>query len=238
MNLNNVFAFGNKAQVIIRFASGRNINGVAYAAQQPYTILDNVEVSFRYDGSIVNVDHQGQSAGRLISTKRDFPTEVSINNVTLNSKLSELLFDVVDDESIVTRILDSNESGLSSVLFLADTASDFFFFVDGVVSTNYVWDNINKTFTINDYDEEKHYLVFYKEKIAAPKYHLSSPNNAYFTLEIFSQGNKSNELMNVYLNLAKCSLLIDKQTSMAQVNNTVTLVFSIIEDTNNYMVFE
>lgn len=138
MNLNNVFAFGNKAQVIIRFASGRNINGVAYAAQQPYTILDNVEVSFRYDGAIVNVDHQGQSAGRLISTKRDFPTEVSINNVTLNSKLSELLFDVVDDESIVTRILDSNESGLSPVLFLEDTASDFFFFVDGVVSTNYV----------------------------------------------------------------------------------------------------
>lgn len=238
MNLNNVFAFGNKAQVIMRFASGRNINGVAYAAQQPYTIFDNVEVSFRYEGSIVNADHQAQTAGRLISTKRDFPVEIFISNITLNSKLSELLFDVVDQEATITRVLNSNVDHLPATFILSDTATNFFFFVNGAISTNYIWDTENKTFTINDYDEEKEYLVFYKEKIAAPKYHLASPHNAYFTLEVFSKGNKSGELMNVYINLAKCALLIDKQTDMAQNNNTVNLVFSIIEDTNNYMVFE
>ena len=137
MNLNNVFAFGNKAQVIIRFATGRNINGVAYAAQQPYTILENAQVSFRYNGSIVNVDHQAQSAGRLISTKRDYPIEVSIDNVTLNNKLSELLFDMIDSESTITKILDSNIDIIPSVFMLEDSASEIFFFVDGVYLKTY-----------------------------------------------------------------------------------------------------
>lgn len=240
MNLNDVFAFGNKATVLIRLASARKINNTNYAADEPYTMLSNVNVVFQYKGSIVNIDRENaQTAGRLVSYKKDFPTQVAIQNVTLNEKISNLLFDRLNEESYISRLLTSAAKEITSDTILLDlSATDFFLLVDGVINNGFLWNSTTGAFSIINFDEGKDYRVFYREKIAAPSYRLASTHNAYFSLEIFSEGNKSGEPMNVYIRLPRCQLLVDKKTNMDSGNAVSNLIFSIIEDDNNYIVFE
>ena len=232
MDINQVFAFGSTVNVLIRCKTAMTINGQNYAANEPYTLLNNVNVSFDYgdNRSDINVHN-----GSLLAYKTDYPEELYIDNVTLTDKISQLLFKInnnTSEVSIYTKDCSDN-------FYIEMNAKDIFLYKNNNLITDYTYNAADGNIVINNYDTTATYLLFYSYNISQASYDLTSPDFSYFTLELFGTGNKTKETMDVYLKIASAKLLPTKNMSFkaTEGNNSASLVFKIIKD-DNYIVFK
>lgn len=234
MDMNNIFSYGSTAQVLIRVKSARVIDGVSYTDGEPYIFLDNITARFIYDGNNTEITKQGVK----LAYKEDYPTHILITGVSLTSPIMSLIFNKQNNSSDITMVK-HKEDFINGVALLETTAKDFFFYIDDIPSTNYTWNNTTKVFSINNYDNTKTYTLFYTSTISQKCFSLTAPHNAYFTLELYAVGNKTEDQLQVYIKLPSCQLEVDKSMEFRGYDgNVVDLSFAIIDNATNYIVFQ
>ena len=231
MNINNIFAYGSTANVLVRVNSARTINSVAYTAGEPYTILENVPIEFSYSGEQVLINERGV----LGAYKTDYPVAITIKGINLTDKISALIFDKVASTASVTKIIQTPQIQ-SAAFYIETAATNLFLYKDAQPNTSFTF--VNGLVTIADFSATATYILIYSVVTAKDKIGLSLPHNAYFTLEIFGKGEKNGAKTSIFMRLNKCSLMTDKQmTFNSNSGNNIDLLFAVIKDDGDFLTF-
>ena len=200
--MNNVYEYGGIADVLLRLKVEKEINGVHYSANEPYTFLKDVQINFLYE------QNDAQSNGRkpVLSTNAGRPTQLSITGVPLTSKIADLILTREENTMYNRTRREKQYCSQKGVLQLNYTP------IDGSI---YVYDEkFNKinvqyngiTITSADIELDKTYLVFYQELFTGDKFNFEIPHYPYFTLDIFVKGNTNKISNDVYMHFDAASL--------------------------------
>lgn len=217
--MNQTLTYGGTAKVLIRVATARTIDGVAYEQDEPYTILNNVRVSVSYDGVREIVSNPNKN---LVAFKTDFPSFVNISGVTLTKKIRNLILKKATGKRI-TKTLDIRDPEA----YIEDDATKIFLFKNAVKNTGFLFNE--GLVSIADFDIDSKYTLFYETEALDLTSLFSTPNNPYFSLDIFGIGNRDDKTMNVFIKIGKCQLFLDKSLIFAAgENNTVNLTFAVM----------
>lgn len=244
MKQNSLIEIGSKADVIIRFKSATNINGRAYKPNEPYLFLKDVSVWINYS----NQDKTGSTDINVVAHSDIKPRTVSISSVPFSRKLASLLATYegqVEFYPTMARTLMANrENGdPEGIIFLVDEfaeTKDWF-----VLDQNFdlvedvVYDeDLNALKSENFIDSNQYYISFASVR-NGNKLSLKKPAIPYMSMEIQGIGNIDKETKRVVMYFDKVSLnsLMYFTFIQGEMIN-VPLEFHIIDDKNNYVVFE
>lgn len=85
--MNNLFEYGGSAVVLLRLNSETTIDGITYPANSPYTILEDVDISFRYEQIASTID-----AKKSVTSGQELrPISINITNLPLTTKVMNLM---------------------------------------------------------------------------------------------------------------------------------------------------
>jgi hypothetical protein len=230
MDINSVFAYGSTVSVLIKTCCETTINGVLFHEHEPYTIIKEAIVDFNY--GMKNV--VGTTRTNNLAENGEFLSNFTIKNVTLTKKISNLLFDAAKSNVMSYYTAISNSS-----IMLDLNISNIIMYKDNVLYTDFstAESETNTIVTINNYDSNAKYLVFY-DKTASSVYALESPDLPYFDIYIYGKGNKDQETCNVTLHISTAKLMAEKNLNFnSNGGNQVDLYFTVIGK-NNSISFE
>lgn len=217
--MNQTFTYGGSAKVIIRVNSERVIDGITYEKDEPYTIIDNVRLSVTYEGvrEIIKTENQN-----LVAYRTDFPSFVNISGVTLTQKIRNLILKKATGKKI-TKTLNIRDPQF----YIETDAINIFLFKDAVKTTDFTF--VDGLITIENFDEASKYSIFYETEALDLTSLFSTPNNPYFSLDIFGVGNRNDKTTNVFIKIGKCQLFLDKSLIFAAgESNSVNLTFAVM----------
>jgi hypothetical protein len=242
---NSLIEIGSKANVVLRFKSETTINGVTYAANEPYLFLKDINVIINY----TNEDKVGNTDVNVIATSNIKPRRVIMSGISFSRKIVSLLAcyqnsgESYYSTEFVTATADRGESDLVGTVFLprALKQGESFFVYDSDFDKieNSVYDPETNSISNALFTDNNEYLIsFYTTKIGT-KFDLNKPNLAYMSLEIQGVGNIDKVTKNILMYFDKVSLNSVIQFTFIQNDMiNVPLIFHIIDDKNNYVVFE
>lgn len=242
------YKLGNKIKCIIRsFSSGKIGEQDVPYANQPYTVLKDVEASLLFG----NRETNAKSITRELSHNIEFLQEITISNVTLNDKILNLIF-LKNEEKLCSTV--ENCTLKNKKLYLSKNLSEiyqvFIYNCNGeLLAATGEYDASNGSISLDDslefYEPEKHtaveedVLVFYTYKqLDGVGFNLEQNIYQYLTLDFILEGNVDDESRNSYIHINKCSLRVDKNMYFNRTLNAVDLKFTIINDGESYMTLE
>ena len=152
--MNNVYEYGGIADVLLRFKVEKEVGGVHYAANEPYTFLKDVTIQFKYEQ--INAQNSGKKP--VLATNDGRPLQLIINGVPLTQKIASLVLTNDRNASYMrTRrervICDTN----GDLQLRYKSSGDIF-----------VYDK-NMERIIDNYAPNEEYLVFYQQEIIPKK---------------------------------------------------------------------
>jgi hypothetical protein len=244
MDYNSLIEIGSKANIILRFKSEANINGFTYAANEPYLFLKNVNVIINYS----NQSKSGETDINVIANSDIKPRTVVVGGFSFSRKIASLLASfnqsnltyqttlfrsitaIKQEEESFGRILLLDEIKIDDNLFVYD--SDF-----NRISVTY--DVALNSLNSEDLIEDEEYLVSFSSDKTGTKFDLNKTHVPYMSLEIQGIGNINKTKKEVLMYFDKVSLnsMINFTFIQDEMIN-VPLQFLIIDDKNNYVIFE
>lgn len=244
MNYNSLIEIGSKANVILRFKSATKINGINYAANEPYLFLKDVNTIISY----TNLDKTGTTDLTVIANSDIKPRTVAIGGFSFSRKVASLLACFqgknINYSPTLFKTLpaEKGEEDLEGTIFLTediDIESPLFVYNSDFETVEFTYDTAENTLNSADFNNGEEYLVSFSSVKSGTKYDLNKPHIPYMSLEIQGIGNIDKVKKEVMMYFDKVSLnsVIDFTFIQDDIIN-VPLQFNIIEDKNNYVVFE
>ena len=244
MDYNSLIEIGSKANIVLRFKTATNINGINYAANEPYLYLKDVNVVINYS----NQDKTGQTDINVIANSDIKPRTVIVGGFSFSRKIASLLACYKDSNLSYNQTLFKSLKGARGE---NDTEGKIILLDDIVIDDNlFVYDsNFNKITVTHDAalnslnsadilnDEE--YLVSFSTEKFGTKFDLNKPHIPYMSLEVQGIGNinKIKKEILMYFDKVSLSTVINFTFIQDDMIN-VPLEFYIIDDKNNYVIFE
>ena len=225
------YKLGNKIKCIIRsFASGKIGNEEMIYANQPYTVLKDVEASLSFTNKYSNA----RSLFTELAYSRDSLNEINISNVELNNKILNLIFSKNEDKLCSTMI---NCTAEDNKIYITAPTNEiyqvFIYDVDGKLENAFgMLDNMEVEVLRNE-----DYLVFFSY-CGEIGYNLNKQDSFYLTLDLILDGNADDELNTSFIHINKCVLQINKNLYFNRSLNTVDLKFIVIDDESSYITLE
>jgi hypothetical protein len=245
MNYNSLIEIGSKANVILRFKAATTINGKTYAANEPYLYLKDCNVLVNYS----NQDKSGTTDINVIANSDIKARTVVVGGISFTRKLASLLasFEDVNESFTLTKFVT-----LKAIRGEGDPVGEILFTDEDIVVDNnlfvydvnfepvlFEYDSETNTFTSAGFDDGIEYLITYSSARIGTKFDLNKPHIPYMSLEVQGVGNIDKVTKNVAMYFDKVSLNSILQFTFMQGDMiNVPLEFYIIEDKNNYVVFE
>ena len=238
MNQNSLIEIGSKANVILRFKAATEINGVSYAANEPYLFLKDANVLIEY----TNQDKSGQTDINVIANSDIKPRVVSIGGFPLTKKITSLLADYKGSEENVKTIFKTLTVSDGVILipdedFVED--GNLFVYDSNFETVDFTYDAAENALNSAEFNNGEEYLVSFSTEFSGSKFDLNKPHIPYMSLEIQGVGNINKLKKEVIMYFDKVSLnsIIEFTFIQDEIVN-VPLQFYIIEDKNNYVIFE
>ena len=200
--MNNIYEFGGIADVLLRLKVEKEIGGVHYAVNEPYTFLKDVNIQFNYEQKDKNVS--GKKMTYSFNDGR--PNQLIVTGLPLTQKIANLI--LTQDNTTYKRTrrekifcttegqLLINHEALPDSFFVYDSS---FNRIDGIVYSDGV--------LRGSFAAEQDYLVFYQEQMSGDKYSFEVPLYPYFALDIFMKGNTNKITNDVYMHFDAASLV-------------------------------
>ena len=234
------YKLGNKTKCIIRsFAAGRIGTQEMQYANQPYTVLKDVEASLTF------TDRTGETKTSFVelSHNKDSLQEITISNVEINDKILNLIFSKNEDKPCSTMenvLIDHQTFQIST-----DTNKIYQVFIyncDGeLIAATGSLDLPNGSAEIitlsrsnfEFYDPRKHLgltedaLVFYTYE-GESSFKFNREDDQYLTLDLILEGNADDDLNTSYIHINKCALKVNKNMYFNRSLNAVDLKFMIL----------
>jgi hypothetical protein len=244
MNYNSLIEIGSKANVILRFKAPTNINGVDYAANEPYIYLKDVNAIISYS----NQDKTGSTDVTVIANSDVKPRTVVIGGFPFSRKIASLLacFKGKNIEYFPTlfktlpAIKETGES--EGTIFLVDDIQfndKIFVYNNNFEVISFTYNAAENSLKSSEFEDEKQYLISFSSVKMGTKYDLNKAHIPYMSLEIQGVGNIDKVKKEVLMYFDKVSLnSIVNFTFIQDDIINVPLEFYIIDDKNNYVVFE
>lgn len=239
MDINSILKTGGSVDILIRSYSGQVIAGKSYGKNEPYTVLNNVNINFYTSQEGAGTG----SNGNLLYYNDAQPSIITLMNVPLSEKVIDLIFL-------------KNNKALKSHYFIAEADEHTLImqhnhvknvFIYELETNNYIGfaeEVDDKIIQDDNLINGNKYIVFYEyEDLNSKKqFNLVSPSNNYFTLDIFGKGNTNNNTADIFFKFKKCVLKTDTTLTFNEGLNTVNLSFKIIKDDrineNNYFIVD
>ena len=244
MNQNSLIEIGSKAHVILRFKSEITLNGKTYAAGEPYLYLKDANVIVNY----TNQDKSGSAVKTIIANSEIKPKSVMIGGISFSRKLAALLACFKETNAQYTYTVfetvtaDREIGDTEGYLYLANTldeSAEWFVYDSDYNKVSGAYDNISNSFSSVDFLSGETYFVSYSSVKQGTKFSLNKPSVPYMSLEIQGIGNIDKTTKNVIMYFDKVSLNSLIQFTFIQNDMiNVPLDFHIIDDSNNYVIFE
>jgi hypothetical protein len=248
MNYNSLIEIGSKANVILRFKSATTINDISYAANEPYLFLKDVNVLIEYS----NQDKVGQTDVNVIANSNIKPRTIIVGGFPLTKKIVSLLAcyrepnEESDPEvkSVFKTLIATREEGDSEGIILIPDEDfvdneNLFVYDDNFETVEFTYNAAQNALISSAFTNESEYLVSFSTEIVGSKFDLNKPHIPYMSLEVQGVGNINKVKKEIIMYFDKVSLnsLIEFTFIQDEIVN-VPLQFHIIEDKNNYVVFE
>ena len=245
MNQNSLIEIGSKANIILRFKSTTCVNGVNYAANEPYLFLKDVNVLISYS----NQDKSGQTDINVIANSDIKPRSVIIGGFPFSRKVASLLATFIKGpntfEKTIFESLEAirEEEDSEGVIFLTDEDfienQNLFVYDSNFEPIEFTYDAATNALNSADFNDGEEYLISFSTEKAGIKYDLNKPHIPYMSLEVQGIGNINKVKKEVLMYFDKVSLnsIINFTFIQDDIIN-VPLEFHIIEDKNNYVIFE
>ena len=225
------YKLGNKIKCIIRSCSSGKIgNQEMEYANQPYTILKNIEASLTFGEKNKN----SRSIFTDLSYSEDCIQEINISNVEINDKILNLIFSKNEEKLCSTM---ENCMAENNKIYISTPASEiyqvFIYDIDGNLESAY---GSLEDFTVKVKRNED-YIVFYSY-LGESSYNLNRRESFYLSLDLILEGNADDTLNTSYIHINKCALHVNKNMYFNRSLNTVDLKFIVIDDDKNYITLE
>lgn len=244
MNYNSLIEIGSKANVILRFKSATNINGINYAAKEPYLFLKDVNVLINYS----NQDKSGQTDINVIANSDVKPRTVVIGGFPFSRKIASLLATYQDSNLdyfptlFKTLSASKEEEEEDGIIFLVDNIEfneNLFVYDSNFNKVSVTYDAGQNALISPEFVNDEEYLVSFSTVKTGTKYDLNKIHIPYMSLEIQGIGNINKVKKEVLMYFDKVSLnsIVNFTFIQDQIIN-VPLEFYIIDDKNNYVIFE
>jgi hypothetical protein len=251
MNYNSLIEIGSKANVILRFKAATTINGKTYAANEPYLYLKDCNVLVNYS----NQDKSGTTDINVIAYSDIKPRTVLIGGISFTRKLASLLAsfggkcgEYEEEEGfnltkfVTLKAIRGEGDPVGEILFTDEDIvvdNNLFIYDVNFEPVLFQYDSETNTFTSAGFDDGTEYLITYSSARIGTKFDLNKPHIPYMSLEVQGVGNIDKVTKNVAMYFDKVSLNSILQFTFIQGDMiNVPLEFYIIEDKNNYVVFE
>jgi len=239
MNQNSLIEIGSKANVIVRFKAETTLNGITYLANEPYLYLKECNVLINY----TNQDKTSSTEVTYLANSNIKPRTVAIGGVSFSRKLAALLATYEQAALSYNPTLFKNLTADGTSIYLVDTIVDneFLFVYDTsfnkVAGVTYV--SASNSLTSVNFQDGETYLVSFSSVKTGTKFDMNKPCVPYMSLEIQGVGNIDKAKKEVLMYFDKVSLNSILQFTFVQDDMiNVPLQFHIIEDVNNYVIFE
>jgi hypothetical protein len=240
---NSLIEIGSKANVILRFKTETCINGITYAANEPYLYLKEANVIINYS----NQDRVGNTDINVIANSDIKPRTVVLNGINFSRKLAALLatYKNSNEKYFPTEFLtlkaSRGETG-PGVIYLTKPLGDqdkLFIYDAQFEKIAATYNATNNSLTSESFQDQEDYLISFPSEKTGTKFDLNKPHIPYMSLEIQGVGNIDKTTKNVLMYFDKVSLnSVIEFTFIQDDLISVPLIFHIIEDKNNYVVFE
>jgi hypothetical protein len=241
---NSLIEVGSKANVILRFKTETCINGITYAANEPYLYFKEVNVVINY----TNQDKTGATDINVIANSDIKPRTVVMSGINFSRKLAALLATYQDSNQnyfpteFETRTVSRGQSDPTGIIFLNKNLGEqakLFVYNSDFEKVPFTYNAGNNSISSVDFLNGEEYLITYSTVKIGTKFDLNKPHIPYMSLEVQGIGNIDKVAKNVLMYFDKVSL--NSLIEFTFIHNdliSVPLVFHIIEDKNNYVVFE
>lgn len=243
MNQNSLIEVGSKADIILRFKSAITINGRSYAAKEPYLFLKDVNVLINY----TNQDKRGSTDINVIAHSDIKPRSVSVGGVPFSRKIASLLAcykGQVEYNPTFFRSLTAERAAgeWKGYLFLVDEIDqnkEIFIYDNNFNLVEATYNSDLNAFESEDFIDQQDYYISFSSVRTGTKFDLNKQAIPYMSLEIQGKGNIEKITKNVVMYFDKVSLNSLLYFSFIQGDMiNVPLEFYIIDDKNNYVIFE
>lgn len=250
------YKIGNKIKCIIRsFSSGFIGADYIQYGNQPYTIINNADVSLSFEDKSSNA----RSPFTILGTSTDVLREIKISNVELNDKILNLIFSKNEEkmcstvenvfiDDYVFRI--NKRTQKISQVFVYNYNSQL------VAATGCLdlEQNNNTPIDIRTFDyfdetkinsDTQDILIFYSYQGEKGFYldRQDANQSFYLTLDFILEDNNvescdGNEVTDSYIHVEKCYMQVDKNMYFNKTLNAIDLKFIVISDGFNYITLE
>lgn len=249
----------NSAKCIIRSVAPGMLGDMEMKyGNQPYTVLNDVNVEISFDDSNSTATGGYDSAMKLASNMNHL-SNVRISNIQLTDKILKLIYGKNDTcLKSTTEILVSNNSNERFLNKVAPGSTIYQVFLYkklvGDEDDNYELENAfgekvieNGSITVKD--KKSDYLICYSYVSSGScSVSLNKPNNSYVALDIEVTGNINDQTTNFNIHIDKCCIITTKNIWLSTQSafgggdggmNTVELNCPVITDrtTNHYITF-
>lgn len=247
MDYNSLIEIGSKANVILRFKTPIEVNGVRYEANEPYLFLKDVNVVIDYSKQ----DSVAATNKNVMAYSNIKPRSVAIGGMSFSRKLAALLasFSGTNEtyNPTIFRTLAAEKAPTDSegIIFLTenfDSTKKFFVMDDQMekIDPGYItYDAAMNALISSKFENNKRYLISFSSVKTGTKFNLNKTHVPYMSLEVQGIGNIDKITKEVMMYFDKVSLNSEIQFTFIQGEMiSVPLEFYIIDDKNNYIVFE
>ena len=237
MDINSIFKNGNKVNVLIRNKYAQQIGSYTLADNEPYTYITDVSIFFNYNQEDVSITQKGH----VLSSAQDYPDSITIYNVPFTDKVSSLA--LIKNAAPVYKTNIMTVTAANNTIYLQNSECYNVYLYNNDNQLLGYFEQTDNYITGEELIDGEQYKVFYNYLVPSDdsiSYELASPHFAYFTLEIFGEGNINDTTSALYLKLNKCSLSTSKdfvfnnQTG----SNTINLTFNIIKGNKDILILE
>ena len=200
--MNNLYEYGGIADVLIKPNIDMVIGNKTYKANEPYTILRDVQVNLLYEQINSNI-----AAKKPVgSSQAARPYQIAISNITLTQKVCNLIL-TKDEESNYTKTVNEKIIAENESLYLSNEPINNNIFVYDSSFAAAVVENTEANILTGDFIDGQEYLVFYDITDSGSKYKLEVPHYPYFTFEITAKGNDNKTTSDVYFKFPAVSIV-------------------------------
>ena len=244
MNQNSIIEIGSKANVILRFKGTTCVNGKTYQPNEPYLFLKDVNVLINY----TNQDKVSNTDINVLANSDIKPRTVTIAGVNFTRKLAALLatFEAgaVNYNPTLFRTLEAEREvgDLVGTVYLVDDIvfnEKTFVYDSNFEKIEVQYDSVLNALTSENFQNGETYLISFSSVKIGTKFDMNKPHVPYMSLEIQGIGNIDKKPKNVLMYFDKVSLNSVLEFTFIQNDMiNVPLQFHIIDDKNNYVVFE
>ena len=222
------YKIGNVSDVILRSVDASAIGSynIKYG-YEPYTILKDKEIEINFK----SITKELKGSTNILQFNQDYPDELVVNNVELNDKILNLLYQPAN-EGICTEYQNcvSDEEGMVYLNNIKDKYYQIFIFnEEGNLESAYgeLTESQLKVKNANS-----SYLIVYG--FLGNKNYLIHPiENIYFSIDIITKSNSDDITFPTYYHFDKCALQISKDMYFDNNANTVNLKFKILDLDNS-----